>query len=907
MLRLFLIAMGSAWLCAAEPAAISLAGRWSFQLDARGAGERERWFDRALPLSIQLPGSTDQAGFGEATTGSTYGMLTRVHKYIGPAWYQRDVEIPTAWHGAGVELVLERVLWQSKAWVDGRPAGVEDSLGTPHTHWLGRLTPGRHRLTIRVTNEMVYPIGDKGHLYTEYTQTIWNGMVGRIELRPRPEVRLGLVRVFPDAAARQVTVEAEVVGGAGTVGVVVKEAASGRIVARGTTSQPLTLTEAPKLWDEFEPNLYQAEVTLNSAGRQDRQQIQFGFRSIARSGRTITLNGRRVFFRGNLDCVQFPLTGYPSTDVVSWRRIFRIYKEHGLNHVRFHSWCPPQAAFEAADELGIYAQVEVLWVDAWMSRDNPDRPYLNTPGRPQGVGKGDRSTDLFVRAEMRRILDTNGNHPSFVLLCIGNEMGNADFNVLARWIAEEKTRNPRHLYSASTARSITASDDYNVTHMLADLGPTRGHVEPGTDWDYEKVYDRAPVPVIAHEIGQWPVYPAWSEIGKYTGTLRARNLAEFREVAIRNGIGNLDQELRAASGASSRQMYKYEVESFLRTPSCSGVQLLSMQDFPGQGEALVGWLDSFYDSKGTVVAADFRRWFGPTVPLLRMGKFVWRNDETLAGTVDVAHYGIKDLNNLNAVWTLEERGGGVATRGVLVVPTLRAGGLTSIGRISIPLDRFRTAAQLRLTIRLDGTLFANEWDVWVYPAEASLPHPAGVLVTRELDPALAALASGGKVVLLADALGDQQNTKLAAWMPLYWSLSYMPRQNRETLGALVDAKHPALTRFPTEAYLGWQWFSLCQGARGFVLDGLSKSYRPIVQPVDDFHFNHKLGSIFELRTRAGGKLLVCGYNLGSSPEARQLYRSLVEYTASAAFSPAEEVSEAFLRDLFSHSQRSSQR
>ena len=902
MLRLLITVLGCALLCGAEPAAVSLAGTWRFQLDSRDSGERERWFDRALPLAIHLPGSTDQARFGEETTGVTHGMLSRVYKYIGPAWYQREIEIPAAWADAEVELVLERVLWQSKVWVDGRPAGVEDSLGTPHAHWLGRLAPGRHRLTIRVDNEMIHPIGDKGHLYTEFTQTIWNGIIGQIELRPRPAVHLGLVRVFPDAKARTVSVEAEVVGGAGTIDVVVKEAASGRVVARGTTRHPLTLTEAPKLWDEFEPNLYQADVTLTANGRRDHQQIQFGFRTIERRDRTIALNGRRIFLRGNLDCVHFPLTGYPATDVASWRRIFRIYKEHGLNHVRFHSWCPPRAAFEAADELGIYAQVEVLWVDAWMAKDNPERPYLITQGHPLGVGKNDRSTDGFVRAEMRRILNVNGNHPSFVLLCIGNEMGSADFSVLARWIQEEKTRDPRRLYAASTARTITATDDYSVTHLLMGIGPTRAHIEPGTDWDYEKVYGRAPVPIIAHEIGQWPVYPAWREIGKYTGALRARNLGEFREVAERNGIAGLDGELRAASGASSRQMYKYEVESFLRTPSCSGVQLLSMQDFSGQGEALVGWLDSFYDSKGIVVPAEFRRWFGPTVPLLRLGKFVWRNDETLTGALEVANYGIKDLNHLVLVWTLEEPNGKVAERGVLSAPTLPTGGLTSVGRIEIPLHRFHSAAQLRLTVRLDGTLFANQWDVWVYPADSSLPQPAGVLVTRELEPALAALSRGGKVLLLADGLGDKKGTRLAAWLPLYWSATFFAKQDRDTLGALVDAKHAALASFPTEAFLGWQWFSLCRGARGFVLDQLPTSYRPIVQPVSDFHFNHKLGSLFELRTRAGGKLLACGYNLATdaerSPEARQLYRSLVEYVAGNAFSPSEVVSEDFLKSLF---------
>jgi len=139
-------------------------------------------------------------------------------------------------------------------------------------------------------------------------------------------------------------------------------------------------------------------------------------------------------------------------------------------------------------------------------------------------------------------------------------------------------------------------------------------------------------------------------------------------------------------------------------------------------------------------------------------------------------------------------------------------------------------------------------------------------------------------------------------LPLYWSASFFPEQNRETLGAIVRYDHPALAQFPTEGFLGWQWYSLAAGARGFILDKLPASYRPIVQPVSDFHFNHKLGSIFEARTREGGRLLVCGYNLGDepnrTPEARLLLKSLIDYAVGTGFNPSQEVSCAFLLELF---------
>lgn len=898
-----------------DPIPMPLAGTWRFRLDPGDVGRKEAWHNSVLPDAIRLPGTTDEAGVGERTIGSAQGMLTRVTRYVGPAWYQRYIDVPAVWKDSEIELFLERVLWESRVWIDGRDAGVEDSLGTPHVHALGRLTPGRHSLTIRIDNAMIHPIGDRGHLYTEHTQTIWNGIVGRIEARPRAAVRLGLVRIFPDAQAPSVAVEAGIVETSKPTGghlqIVIREQASGRAVARASrelrsqrANEPLrvvaTLESEPKRWDEFAPQLYVAELILSAGGQRDRRQITFGFRTLKRDARKIELNGRKLFLRGNLDCVHFPLTGYPPADLESWRRILRIYKEHGLNHVRFHSWCPPEAAFQAADELGVYIQAEVLWIDGWMA--GLHRFLGATAGSPLGVGKQDRSIDQFVRAEMRRILDVYGNHPSFVLFCIGNELGGSDFDVMGRWIQEEKTRDPRRLYAASTARTITTSDDYTATHQIPGIGQSRGRIEAGTDWDYEANYGKAPVPVIAHEIGQWPVYPEWSEIGKYKRILRARNLEELRAVADRNGIGDMDRELSAASGATSRLMYKYEVESFLRTPSCSGLQLLSMQDYAGQGEALIGWLDSFYESKGTVTPAHFRRWLGPTVPLLRIQKFVWRNDETLSAGVEVAHYGPNRLDGVKAVWHLAARGGAVLAQGSFPPASIQTGGVTPLGRIETALGKIQTAQQLNLRVRLENTEFANDWTVTVFPANIPSPGSPDVLVTRDLTAALSALERGGKVVLLADRLGDEGATKLAAWLPLYWSSSFFPEQNRDTLGAIVRRDHLALAQFPTEGFLDWQWYSLAHGARGFVLDKLPKSFRPIVQPVSDFHFNHKLGSIFEVRTREGGRLLVCGYNVGDGPEripeARQLLKSLIDYAGGTMFNPSQEVSRNFLIEIF---------
>jgi hypothetical protein len=900
----------------------SLQGRWAFRLDPSQVGEKQAWQKQSLPDRIKLPGTTDEAGYGEKDDGIEQGCLGRVHKYVGPAWYQREIDVPPGWREKDVELLLERVLWQSKVWVDDRFCGAEDSLGTPHRHRLGRLSPGRHRLTIRVNNAMIHPIGNKGQCYTDDTQTIWNGILGRIELHAHDPLWIQRHRVFPSNDGT-VRVELTLCNGedkavSGSVDATVVERLTGTVVGRSQTplriapgssetqrEVTIKLDRAPKLWNEFSPALYELKLRLRgTAGKtelNDAATATFGFRTIGRLGPHLTINGWPTFIRGNLDRAGSPLCGHPSCDVDAWRQVFRVYKEYGLNQVRFHSWCPPEAAFAAADELGIYIQAEVLWIDYWMAMEPNPHKHHDTPGYPKGVGKNDRTIDGYVRGEMRRMLDAYGNHPSFVFFVIGNELGSSDFDVMGRWIKEEKERDPRRLYAASTARAITPWDDFSDTHLIPGAGTIVNRLGvPHTDWDYQDSYRRAPVPIIAHEMGQMPVYPCWDEIAKYTGVLRAYNFERFRQQGRRNGIEAQSRELEQASGASNRIIYKGEMEAQLRSAGSSGVNWLSMQDYSGQGEALIGWLDAFYASKGFVTPAQFRRYSSPTVPLARFKSYVWQSGEKFQATAQVAHWGSHPLNSARAAWRLCRAGGQLIAQGQFAAAQLPVGSLTTLGQVTADLTPIRQAERVNLEVAIAGTDFANDWDLWVFP-EGPATAPANVAVCDRLDAALRDLSRGRRVVLLAHRLGATANARYAAWMPVFWSAAWGGGEHGAVLGALVQDRHPALAGFPTDGHLDWQWFDVCAGGRGFVLDELPAGYRPIVQPVSDFHFSHKLGSIFEFRTAQGGKLLVCAYNLADNlsqrPAARQLRQSLLDYATGPAFAPRQEITAEQLTKL----------
>ncbi|HRO45740.1 sugar-binding domain-containing protein [Agriterribacter sp.] len=881
---------------------ISLAGTWRFALDPDSAGYKEKWAATTLPESIQLPGTTDEAGYGIPTTGSDYGILTRAHKYIGPAWYQRTIQIPPSWKGKAVMLYLERVLWESKVYIDGKELSALSPLYVPHIHNLGILSPGNHILTIRINNDLIHDIGDKGHGYTAYTQSIWNGIVGRIELHKVDGLNISAVKTYPDIDKRSLRLETFLQNTSGLqnplyIKAEVKETETGKLIK--TISQKINAKPGEQtiniiledlkglqLWDEFTPALYEVNVRLQQGKQTTYWSDKIGFRKITTTRHKILVNDNISYMRCNLDCVHFPLTGYPSCDETEWERIFKIYKSYGLNMVRFHSWCPPEAAFRAADKVGIYIQAEIVWIDWWMTATPENRPEMYTKGLPDGLGKNP-DADAFVQAEMKRILDAYGNHPSFVFFCIGNELGNSDFDIMETWIKKAKAEDPRRLYAVSTARKIMPIDDYNATHQIPGIGGTYGNSANKTDAGLEKNYRQATIPIMAHEVGQYPVYPEWSEIDKYKGVLKARNLEGFKKIAEKNGIASQDKDFHKASGALQQLLYKNLIENILLAPSSAGFQLLSMQDYQGQGEALVGWLDAFWDDKKITTPEQFREHSNAVVPLIRTKSFTYTNNDTIALSIELANY-YKTALRQPLHWEFINDKGTVIKKGLAKRNQFPQGQLTFADSLLLPCAIFSNeAAQYTFRLFFEDNSYSNSWQFFIYPLHEEIT-PAGIYVTSQWNNKTdSVLSVGGKVLLLAHEVGTKATSHPVHFFPLFWSSSFFPGQNNATLGLLINEKSAAFKHFPTRYFSNWQWYPISAGAKYFKLSDMPGGFKPLAQPISDFHFNEKLGSIFETKV-GNGKLLVCGYNLNQPGNAiaNQLYYSLTEYMKSEAFSPA---------------------
>ena len=569
--------VGLAFQMQAQPGChtISLDGIWSFKADPLGMGLQSNGLQMfpSLTETITLPGSTDEAGKGIRTQGLSSIRLTRMFEYKGPAWYEKKVFIPEDWAGKEISLFLERVHWETKLWVNGAYVGREESLSVPHIYTLGKfLKPGEvNTIRLRVNNDLIYNI-EYSHAISAETQTNWNGIIGKIELRATDKVYISDVQVYPDIKGKKARLEvtfnnSDKLSLKGDLEIMGKTADNlfdipkKKIPVTGNDSLifmeiDLPLGDQIRTWDEFDPNLYLLNLSLNvKADKEsyfDTKQVKFGMREVGVKGTRFTMNGREIFIRGTVNSAEFPLTGYPVMDESGWLRILKTCKDYGLNCVRFHSWCPPEAAFKVADSLGIYLQIE-----------NSDWRFT--------VGE-DKAVNDFLRREADRIFKEYGNHPSFVFFCEGNELcGSGVKEFLSESVTHWK-RDPRHLYTGSAAYPYVPENQYNVLygarpHRWKEGLKSRFNVAPlNTLYDYSEYVKKYPIPMITHEIGQWCVYPNYDEIKKYTGVLKPYNYQIFRESLRDHHMLDLAEEFTRASGKFHLIQKKEEFESYYRTP-----------------------------------------------------------------------------------------------------------------------------------------------------------------------------------------------------------------------------------------------------------------------------------------------------------------------------------------------------
>ena len=912
----------------------SLAGQWRFALDREDTGAKSEWFakDLAADAHIQLPGILQTQGYGDEIAADTqfvaalprdmrwyllpqYKEYTKpghvevpylsqpVRHYLGVAWYQREIDIPAAWNGKRAALMLERTRWQTDVYLDDKLMGSNRSLVAPHEFELGILSVGRHRLSIRVDNRMLQPpYRPDGHSVSDAEGSTWNGIVGRIELSATSPVWIDDIQVFPDVASRSARVRVKIGNLTGRPSAGTLQAGRVSAAVNWTAEGGEATLEVPVLgttpWSEFQPALQRLTVALSGPNADDRRDITFGLREIKADGKNILLNGELFQFRATHDGGGFPLTGYPATDVATWKRIIGICKEWGLNGMRFHSWCPPEAAFAAADELGFYLSPEC---GMWNSFDAERKMF--------GV----------LNDETAALLKAYGNHPSLVMLGATNEPAGHYQEQLPEWDKKWREADPRRLYTDGTGRFAPAPGGPG-TPFAAGFLVTSGARGPrgwfGADYEdtLKGLLRGSTVPCIGHEVGQWCAYPDFAVIEKFSGKgkyaafpegigsgkvpyMHPGNYIIMRDEAEKHGMLARNREIAQASGRFQVACYKEEIEANLRTPSYSGYELLDLHDYLGQGGALIGLVDAFWESKGYVAAAEFRQFNNTTVPLARLRDRLMTADKPLHVEVEVAHFGPKSLPTVTPVWRIVDRAGKTAISGALPARALPRGKNLPLGAISADLSKLPAPAVYKLQVELQGTPYRNEWSFWLYPAKVEAAPPPGVLVTESWPDAKAALASGGRVLFLSGAPEKPSSDLVMSTAPIFWNRLMNPTRTW-MLGLWCNQNHPALAGFPTESNCDWQWVDLLPRTTAMNIDSLPRALDAIVQPIDDWNRNLKLALLFECSV-GRGKLVVTSLNLTEAEAAKHaggpsLRNSILDYMASPQFQPHTELAIAAL-------------
>ena len=902
---------------------IDLSGKWEFQTDRAMTATASSPYDDEilLPGSMVTRGKGDPLSVETQWTGSLYDssfyynpymekyriegqmkfpfFLTPETHYTGHAWYRRRVAIPRTWRNRRIMLTLERPHIETTLYINNVEVGHQMGLSAPHIYDITEaVTPGSdNSIAIRVYNGIENVcVGQDSHSVTDQTQGNWNGIAGEISLSCRPIDYIQHVDVYPDVKGRKVTVRVKRSPGHRRSLRFVIDGRKRKATPLGNDTYEILLGQDMRTWDEDDPYVYQLRVEDGK----DTYHTVFGMREIGVEGMDIMLNGRPLYVRGTVGNCCFPETGYPPTDVESWDRIFCKCQQYGLNTMRFHSYCPPEAAFTAADRLGFYLQ--------------PEGPSWPNHGVKLNAGQ---AIDTYLMDETRRMVEAYGNHPSFVMMSAGNEPAGGWVKWCNDWVDYWKQTDPRRIYCGANVGGGWAWDDgsqYHVKGGARGLDWDRRQPQSSDDYYRDITFPRNykgtepnNSPIISHEQGQWCAFPDLKERSEYTGAPKAKNFDIFEDLLRDNGMASQAEKFLHASGHLQVLAYKYEMERNYRTKDYTGFVLLGLNDYSGQGTALVGPLNVHWHEKGYVTAPEWRQFCAEVIPLARFPRFVYTDADTLRVPVEVYNASKDHLAGARVAYTIARSDGqpplaqGMLTPASVVIPR---GKNNAMAEVVAPLHTITSPEKLTLevTVSTDGEAWTNHWDFWVYPHTQDVGNADGIYIADSLDEgAMQTLQAGGKVLLTAAGhVRYGQDIKMH-YLPVFWNTSWFKMRPPHVTGAYIDSRHGMFRHFPTDDWTNLNWWELVNHTQVMLLSEFPRSYQPPVQPIDTWHVSRKCGLVIEANVM-GGKLLMTTidiqHHLDRRVVARQLRRSILSYMQSTDFAPTITIAPEVIRNLY---------
>lgn len=881
---------------------MNLSGQWKFRLDSEEVGKNEHWFNQEFESStFLLPGTTATNKIGKLLKSFGKDRLIKEDvesykeefQYRGELWLQRKIVIPRNWGNGIITLEFERILGISEVWINGEHVGVQENFSIPHRYRLDskKLLQGtEYTLTVRINNNNVNHLGELASGYSSHTQTFWSGIVGKMRIR-HSSVLEEDIQVSFDTRDRVVKIS---VGGpsakAGQLKVTIYDKQYSKVDYQPLSNERLEdivqykfkiMTELK--WNEFSQNYYLIEVS-------DGEDViikPFGILDLTTDKDAFYMDGKKIFLRGTLDCSIFPNTGYPPTDKKSWEKILKTVKDYGLNHIRFHSWCPPEEAFCVANELGLYLMVEgPFWLDDWFHNSVGDFPEHYE----------------IIKNECTRILRNYGHHPSFCFFAVGNELA-GDFGFLAE-LFRSLSFHENQVLTTLTANTTNGkrilydgADDFFVGVEYKGKG-LRGNrfldsMVLSTKMNYNHSAKEVPLPVITHEIGQYASYPDITEVEKFTGLIIPLNTLAIKEDLKRNNLLSYSDAFLNASGKLSAELYKAEIEATVRSNEVGGYQLLGLQDYPGQNTATVGLLDSFWESKGIVEAEWFRGFCSDIVPILEMEKRIFSQTEKPEVNIGVRNNGASSYEKVRV--TLELRNSEELIFTNIFDCSSIQGEYGIVGSAVFDFSSLsNTSNKLIVSIKLfiEDKHYYNQWEIWVYKEQAD-EMKGEIISDNWLSERIVHALEQGKTCLLTPNPNAVRNIQAGNFFPVFWSPVFF--ESKDACGMIVENNHPIFKHFVSDNFASFQWKNLLENSINFKLD----TVQGITTLVPNFFNNEYRSNLFEVSV-GEGKLVVCGFDIDRDDyiEQRAFKNALYQYLKSEEFAPRQQMSVAELQSIF---------
>ena len=865
---------------------IDLSGDWQYQLIGAPA---------SIPGEgmISLPNTLDNARKSVYNPeGDNTAQLRREFSFMGEAIYKKTLDIPDTWKGKNISLFIERTK-PGTVKIDGQTIGYDSKISSPQNYDLSEyLKPGKHELEILVNNlDSIPPIvARSSHAVSESTQTNWNGILGEIFLEAKNPFHIKNIRVddsstdqvvlnvmFSEQAPKNFILSLDWDGENYTV----------KVKKCAENVSMLIFPEKKDLWSASNPTLHKLNFNLkNEKGETiDDYSITTGFRKFSSSGNYFTVNDIPQFLRGTINAAVFPLTAFPPMEEESWMKYYAVLKEYGINHVRFHSWTPPEAAFSAADKAGMFLMVEL---PIWGELDR-DLKFHNK----------------FLKEELSGIMEAYSSHPSFVMFSTGNELW-GDISLMGEYMEAARQSNPRILstYGSNVYLGMNGQigkEDFVVAAKTSDDvsnsvrgsvsfadSPDGGHFNstyPNSIDNFSDATRHISVPIISHEVGQYQSYPDFREINSYTGNLKPDNLKEFERRAVEAGTFNKNREFTEASGKWAAKLYKAEIEMALRSSGISGFELFGLQDYPGQGTASIGILNSMMKPKGFISPEEWREASSDLTILAEFPKFTFTEGES----VEISLLSVNFTPDSEAIDMIRYDTG--FDKGDIA--TLPGTGVMDNGAIYLKMPQISNPQKFTLNLSTNHGDAKNSYDFWVYP---KLNKISGKIdVTHSIPQALKWLNEGRKVLLCPDSSSISQASIDPLFTTDFWNYRmfrticdemHLP-PSPGTLGLLVDSRHPSLSKFPTDNHTDWQWYSIITNSRPLIVDRLPADFNPIIEVIDNVERNFRLALMLECKV-GKGKLMILSTDpekLENYPEGRWFLQSILEYMNSKEFNP----------------------